>query len=208
MHELKKAKSVVVFDVEAVGLHGIGFAFGAVHVELATGRTLDEWLAWCEPEREWGTAEGFAFVEKHCMPSLRSNKHDVARVCAHPAEVRHVFWKIGEARDRETTLLAADTAWPVEARFLAACVDDAWAHSEKPITTRMRFDQLTARSDAENPRYWTGPYPLIDIATVLAIEPVEMPRVERELPAHDPLCDARHSARQLIVALRHLASEG
>jgi hypothetical protein len=80
-------------------------------------------------------------------------------------------------------MLAADCAWPVEARFLAACVDDQ-----------------------PEQRAWEGPYPLIDIASVrlaAGLDPLAtVERLPSEMPAHDPLADARQSARLLIEALK------
>jgi hypothetical protein len=73
-------------------------------------------------------------------------------------------------------------AWPVEARFLAACVDD------NPMTHE-----------------WSGPYPLHDLASVLMAagrDPLaKNERLPGELPEHDPLADARQSARLLLAAL-------
>lgn len=183
MDALKKAKTVIVFDVESVGLHGRGFAFGAVVVDLASRRVVDERRAWCEPSRDprWGTREGHAWVSEHVLPALRAwGAPWTPR--AGLVEVRQAFWDLfsheyGGAK-RESTLLAADCAWPVEARFLAACVDD----------------NMPARE-------WLGPYPLIDISTLLAVAPVDVPRAADEVPEHDPLRDARHSARQMLAAL-------
>jgi len=78
----------------------------------------------------------------------------------------------------------ADCSWPVEARFLARCVEND-------------FDK----------REWEGPYPLHEIATVLLLagkNPSEkFPRQENELPEHNPLNDARQSARLLLQSIYH-----
>jgi hypothetical protein len=82
-------------------------------------------------------------------------------------------------------MAAADCAWPVEARFLARCVND------KP-----------------REREWQGPYPLMEIASYLeaaGMDPMkEYDRLPSELPKHNPLCDARQSARMLSMALARI----
>jgi len=81
-------------------------------------------------------------------------------------------------------VLAADVPWPVEARFLAQCIDD------------------------EPGRKWDGPYPLIDIASVrlaAGLDPLaSVERLAEELPQHDPLCDARQSGRLLVEAIQRM----
>lgn len=76
--------------------------------------------------------------------------------------------------------LAAECAWPVEAKFLMDCVRDDF-----------------------HLREWEGPYPLIDISSVLlarGIDPLgKQPRLESEEPAHNALNDARQSARLLLT---------
>lgn len=193
----KQATTVIVFDVESVGLHGEGFAYGAVVVSLESRHICEEHEVYCNPRPEWGTNEGFDFIQKNCMAPLHTRAKTYVDS---PKTVRDFFWTLWERVKRESegkALLAADTAWPVEARFLARCVDD------------MRPSPTFSNSDKDNPRYWEGPYPLIDIATLLAVCPdANVPRDEAlgELPEHDPLADARHSARQMIHALNLLES--
>ncbi len=88
--------------------------------------------------------------------------------------------------------MIADCGWPVEARFLAACVDDA-----RPAP---RTGQLVA----DSPRDFTGPYPLHELASYLlgaGLDPWKKPkRLPGELPEHDPLADTRLSVRMLLEA--------
>jgi hypothetical protein len=129
----------------------------------------------CSPERATGTAEDYAWIQAN-VPALRWN-------CARPAIVRERFWRAWLSWKDHGAMLAADVAWPVEARFLAACVDE---------------DCIM--------RAWEGPYPLIDVASVrfaAGFDPLALDeRHENELPQHDPLADARQSARLLVEALR------
>jgi hypothetical protein len=158
-----------VCDVESDGLHGDGFAWGFVVVngagiELAHGYgradtdLTDQWVV--------------ANVAPACL--------DVT--CAALRELRDAFWLEWQHWQERGALMVADCAWPVEARFMAACVDDD-------------------RADRE----WKGPYPLHDVATArlaAGLDPLAAGnRLAGELPVHNPLADARQSARLWIEAL-------
>lgn len=168
----------MVFDVESVGLHGIGFAVGWVIVHRERGMLGDriavaDTSGWSIPER----------VQMNVMPRLPAPTH------GHVEDMRHEFWRAWEYWRGQGALLAADVPWPVEARFLAACVDE----------------------DRKG-REWGGPYPLIDIASVrLAAgqDPLgEVERLANELPEHNPRADARQSARLLLEALNACKTPG
>ena len=96
-------------------------------------------------------------------------------------DMRTAFWDWWKSK-QDCPVLVADCPWPVEARFLLACVEDAWPT-----------------------RNWEGPYPLIDVASVrlaAGLDPLgQGDRLPGELPAHDPLADARQSARLYLEAL-------
>lgn len=168
-----KEQLFFVFDVESVGLHGTPFAFGFVVINRGGGE-LDSGLFACNPNiaagpdsaREWVAANIPAIPETHEFPS----------------QVQNVFWEKWLYWKEKGALLAADCAWPVEARFLIAAVD------QRP-----------------KEREWEGPYPLIDIGSVIFAKggnPLEdRTRLPVELPRHQPLADARQSARLLIEAL-------
>mgnify|MGYP003529634433 CR=1 len=79
-----------------------------------------------------------------------------------------------------------ECGWPVEASFLSACIrDDAF-------------------------RNWDGPYPMREIASIMlaaGMDPMATyEREESEKPAHEPLADARQSARLLATAQHSLAN--
>lgn len=158
----------MVFDVESIGLHGEGFAVGWVIIQ--DGQEVGSGRLTCPPAQASGTNLDRKWVDTNIPPIPITHKH--------PQDIRDEFWLTWCATD---CLLVADCPWPVEARFLAACVDD------------------------DSSRYWGGPYPLIDVASVrlaVGMEPLATGlRLPNELPIHDPLADARQSARLLMEAL-------
>lgn len=164
----------MVFDVESIGLHGEGFAVGYVVIDRE-GNRLDQGMFACPRNAAVGSAESFEWCRKN-IPTLEET-HTA------PWLMRAAFWRKWAEWKAAGAVLVADCAWPVEARFLARCVDD------DPVG-----------------REWGGPYPLHDLASVLlalgrdALAVTE--RKEDELPEHHPLMDARQSARQLLEALK------
>jgi hypothetical protein len=163
----------MVFDVESIGLHGEAFAVGYVVVNRLGAKMAEGTLA-CDPTQARGTDEDRAWVQEN-IPALPPTQMQ-------PYGVRNHFWQRWLEWREQGAVLVADCAWPVEARFLAACVDDAKAE-----------------------RNWEGPCPLHDLASVLLAlgrDPLATnERLPDELPAHHPLNDARQSARLLIDAL-------
>jgi hypothetical protein len=166
----------MVFDVESVGLHGEGFAAGWVVVDDMGGRLGGACYA-CDPNEAKGHDVDRKWVAKNIpVPHVGYN-------CRTPKQVRDEFWRAWSFAKDKGAMLVADCAWPVEARFLIACIED----------------------DA-NVRNWNGPYPLIDVGSVLLAkgkDPLgKFPRLAGELPEHDPFCDAKQSARIFIEALK------
>lgn len=163
----------MVIDVESIGLHGDGFAVGYV-VVTAQGTELEAARIACFPDVAQGDDEGRIWVDEHC-PAFPVDFIDTKGV-------RASFWGAWQRWKAQGAVLVADCAWPVEARFLTDCVDD---------------DSVT--------RMWQGPYPLHDVATarlVAGFDPLAtVDRLVDELPAHDPLADARQSARLWLEAL-------
>jgi hypothetical protein len=165
----------LVFDVESVGLHGEGFAVG--YVILLNGQEMDSGCWSCPRVTAHGDMEGWKWVEAHVPDLLVTHPNTHA--------LRSSFWHLWQEWQKTGALLVADCAWPVEARFLLACVDD----------------------DPET-RTWQGPYPLHDLASIrlaAGLDPLASElRREDELPLHNPLADARQSARLLVEALEGL----
>ncbi len=170
---MKTGNIYFVFDVESVGLHGEGFAVGFV-IKDREGNQLEQGLFSCPTNAARGNLDGFEWCKDN-LPSIEQT-HTA------PWMVRAAFWRKWLEWRAKGAILVADCCWPVEARFLAQCVDD-------------------------NPgeRSWQGPYPLHDLASVLlarGIDPLaEKDRQPDELPRHNPLADAKQSARILIAAL-------
>lgn len=162
-----------VFDVESVGLHGEAFQVGFVVVDK-TGQEHDSGL-FCEPlNGVIGTMKSFDWVKANCSELAYSHNHH---------QLRHEFWMVWLKWKADGAVMAADVPWPVEARFLSECVQQ----------------NLSSRE-------WQGPYPLIDVASVIlanGFDPLATyQRTETEKPEHNPLADARQSARLLTMALR------
>jgi hypothetical protein len=173
LEDFKKGKgSLFVLDVESIGLHGEGFAFG--YVVTTIDGPVAQFRAFCDTEYAEGTASDRAWIEKN-VPMQHP-------VCKKPRELRSIFWDRW-MHWKDQSVMVADCPFPVEARFLSACVDDS-----------------------PKDRNWNGPYPLLDVASILwncGINPLAtLARQPEELPAHDPLNDARQSARVLIEAIK------
>ncbi|MCE9562523.1 MAG: hypothetical protein K8U57_10770 [Planctomycetes bacterium] len=176
----------LVFDVESVGLHGEGFAVAWVVID-SDGRELEARRESCPIAEAAGSDSGRAWVRDNC-PALPIT-------CATPIEVRQEFWLAWTRWKAEGAMLVAECGWPVEARFLAACVDD------------VRPAVRSGKTLADSPRDFGGPFPLHEVASFRVgagqnswNKPQRLPT---ELPEHDPLADARLSARLLVGALRN-----
>lgn len=160
-------QTIFSFDVESIGLHGEGYAAGYV-VLNEDGDEIEARRYACDPAVAIGTDTcdaDRAWVSANC-PSIEAT-HDL------PDDVRDAFWSALQHWMAKGAIVVADCAWPVEARFLA-------------------------RAALEHPGQ-SGPYPLHDVATMLlaaGMDPLATyDRRENELPKHDPLADARQSAR-------------
>lgn len=109
---------------------------------------------------------------------VRQHVPDLPVNCQNPQQVRQRFWADWLHWRAQNAWLVADCAWPVESNFLSACVQDAPAQEA-----------------------FLGPFPLIDVATCLALWPGPVPdfsvRQSDELPLHDPRADVRQSLRIL-----------
>lgn len=177
-----------VFDVESIGLHGEGFAAGFV-VVTDSGAELDAGRYACLPHRAAGRWSGDDAADRDWVaanvPHMPPTHHS-------PQPLRSaIFAAIDRARLRAAEagaelLIWAECGWPVEATFLCDGVDD---HAAR-----------------------TGPYPLHEIATAMLLAGMDpmatYDRLPAELPRHDPLADARQSARLLVEALGRIGARG
>lgn len=169
----------MVFDVESVGLHGGAFAVGWVVVDRE-GRERSSGCCSIPPNHVHGSVQNRQWIAEN-VPTMKRTHQWLSHM-------RTEFWNAWLGWKARGAVLVADCPWPVEARFLADCVDD-------------NVDE----------REWEGPYPLIDVASVMLAagrDPLAThERRPSELPAHDPLADARQSARLLIEALNAMKGE-
>lgn len=175
-------KHVLVFDVESIGLHGEGYAVGATLLNTETlTREYSFWLA-CPPEAAKGAKSDRKWIYEN-VPHIPFT-HET------PKEVREAFWDQWQRRkaDFPDLVMAAECAWPVEANFLSSCI----------------------AGDPEARRF-KGPYPLHEIASFMqaaGFDPMATyDRGPDELPKHDPLADARQSARLLSQSLEILRNK-
>jgi hypothetical protein len=173
-----KPQFYFVFDVESIGLHGEGYAVGG-GVYQSDGTIHGEFLFSCPPSEARGETKNRAWVEKNIPPLAIT--HPI------PEGVRREFWRrLKREREKHPGLIiCAECLWPVESRFIAQCI-----------------------SDDQHCREFEGPYPFHDIASILlaaGMDPLgTYDRETDELPNHNPLCDARQSARLMRQALREI----
>lgn len=168
---------LLVFDVESQGLHGAHFAVGWVVIK--NGKEIEA--------GRWSTDRTFA--HSHSLDDAKwvSNNVPAFKVTHTSARnLLHDFMEIMKRWKNEGASIWAECQWPVEARFLCAMVDD----------------------DRQG-RNTVGPYPFHEIATAMAMAGMDpmakYDRAPNELPVHDPLADARQSARLLCTALGYIA---
>jgi hypothetical protein len=167
----------MVFDVESVGLHGEGFAVSWWILDKNGKFTANASYS-CPLEEANGTKTDRDWVKENVtVPPVG--------ICRTPRLVRDMFWDAWIYTKKRGGVLVADCNWPVESHFLNACIQD---------------DPDVRRSQ--------GPYPFLDLASIrfaLGYNPIEEnQRLENELPCHNPLTDAKQSARLLAEALRQM----
>lgn len=171
----------LVLDVETVGLFGEPFAFGAVVLNGKTLETEVEVFVACPFSAAKGPPDDKAFVEKEVAPAVYlSDKIPPHRAVTTPDHLRDQFAELWQHWQARGAVIVGDHIFPCEAEFLSGM----WV--ERKVSGK-----------AEVP----SPYPVLDIASMLAMygrDPVqEFERELEELPRHNPLADARQSARVL-----------
>lgn len=164
----------MVIDVESDGLFGPGFAVGYVVTDERGSDWLDQGLLLAN----WRCRT--KWVQENVLPALKG----VETTHQWMTRMRTDFWDVWTTWRQRGAIMAADVPFPVEARFLTECV----------------HDQEFYRTEQ-------SPYPLLDIDSLrrgvgIVIPDLPEPRLESELPIHNPLADARQSARLLVEALQ------
>lgn len=183
-----------VFDVESMGLYGEDFAVAYVVVDR-DGTELDAGFFSCPYEeaarvidvvetehlltgqilRQWGeqTDRDLVWVKQNVIPHLPEPSHRTRR------EMHNAFWEAWVRWKERGASAWVDCGYPVESNFLRACV----------------FEDVS--------RIGTAPFPLMEIDTARILTGTgELTRSIEHLPAHDPLNDARHSARILVESIK------
>lgn len=178
----------LTFDVETYGLFGEAFSVGYVLTHSVTGsvvgRELMHGIHSCElsdtdnDKHDHNLEATEEWLEKNVLKNIPSPD------CFTTFGIQQAFYnawctaKSFAEKQGETLYLVADVAWPCEARFL--------------LQVRHNFPDFIA-------------YPLLDVSSILlarGFDPVATyPRKQSELPAHNPLNDARQSARILHTLL-------
>lgn len=169
----------LVFDVESLGLYGKGFAYGFVVVDEAGNRLeegIETYSSWIKRSvSDLLPHETWAL--NNVVPVLPPDTCDSLQV------LRDRFWNLWKRWKQQGAFLVADCPFPVESNFLQECVRD---------------DLII--------RQWDAPYPLLDVASVMykaGINPMRVyTRETDEMPEHNPLCDARQSARLFLEAMK------
>jgi inhibitor of KinA sporulation pathway (predicted exonuclease) len=182
-------ETFLVFDVESRGLYGDGFAVGWVVVDL-DGKEYESGLL----VSDWHIAKGLNQVQPDEW--LKKNLPPMEITHKNLDQLRFDFFKVlqrwlpnGREKDHQKVSgVWADWGYPVEAQFLFKCRSTAhWRIDEDPS--------------------WLMPAPLQEVATVCLVSGLnanDFPRLQTELPEHNPLNDARHSARILITAIKQV----
>jgi len=119
------SRTLFIFDVESIGLHGEGFAVaGGV---FRDGEQLTKFLFACDPRRAEGRPEDHQWVAQNVPPLTAT--HD------YPHQVRAAFveeWLSSEAAVPGLAM-AAECGWPVEANFLLACAREHPGFQPYPV---------------------------------------------------------------------------
>jgi hypothetical protein len=178
----------LIIDVESMGLHGDAFAVAGELYSEDGNDVLDSFIYYtpriiANP----GTDSDKKWVEEN-VPKLEKMTLDVKAIkLSSKIELCTKFmtkW-VYYCNKYNNIKMYAECGWPVESRFLNDCID-------------LSVEKYN----------WKGPYPLHEIASILAcanMDPMKnYKRNENELPEHHPLTDVRLSARLLFTALNKL----
>lgn len=170
---------IVVIDCESTGLHGRTFAVGAV--VFKDGVETEAFFGYTHNHVSEAGTHHIAFphdeddvrwVQKNVLVHFEG----IQPTDVHSRAMKDRFWKFWQRHADAGAVLVADVPWPVEAAFLSECI---------------RWDFPS--------RKWQGPYPLIDVASILAFAGEEY--LPEDDTAHHPVHDARRSAHTLLSAI-------
>jgi hypothetical protein len=168
-------KYYMVFDVESIGLHGIGFAVGG-GAFYKNGAQMASFLFSCSPENLKGNPEDIEWVNEN-IPLLEVTHRS-------PRQVRKAFWEtwLEYKKIYPGIVMVAECPWPVETNFLSACIQDDPTRAEEAPYPLYDVSSIMFACDEDPLATWQ--------------------RKEAELPVHDPLADSNLSARILTSLIQ------
>lgn len=181
---MTRARYIVSLDVETVGLHGQPFAWAAKVWDSVQLIPAVEILVTCPLDKAMGPPDDREWVMANVLPALEElPPADGVTVTVRKVNSVEdllnafvIFWNAWAAKKGGAWVLV-DHGYPVEANFLFECF----------------MESFQRKAD------FRIPYPVIDYASMRAgvhLDPVEtLPRQPAELPAHNPLADARQTLR-------------
>lgn len=176
--ELNLPKFYFVFDVESIGLHGEPFAVGWTVVNTY-GDEKDSGRLAIKRELSHGDDDDREWCEQN-IPHIPVTHLTLAAMLSD-------FWTYWTHWKEQGAVMCAECLWPVEAKFLAMCIGVEYPKSK-----------------------WSGPYPFHEVASIMmaaGMDPMaKYDRLPNELPTHEPLADARQSARLLLQSLGKIES--
>lgn len=182
----------LVFDVESVGLYGDGFAVGWVVIdpdgkEHESGLFVSDW----RKAKAFNQKGAIEWVETN-LPPMEITHQNRESLCFDFFNVLQRWLLNGREKNHpKVCSIWADWGYPVEARFLTRCREAAyWMIEDDPS--------------------WLMPAPLQEIDTLrMAAGFIDHgdPRLPDELPEHNPLNDARYSARIMLKAMARLKEQ-
>lgn len=182
------------FDVESVGLYGFPFCFGYVIADQ-DGKIVEEGIHGFDyrkvdlqdprysHEYWWWDQGNWAWVEENVIPTLPCGWDSLSGLFDLVTRFMQVW--LGAKKRYGQIQLVTDCPFPVESSFLRYAMDHV-----VPMSDRKRY----------------SPYPVIDVGSALFSQGYDptasYPRLEDELPAHNPLNDAKQSLRILLENLQ------
>lgn len=172
-----RGRKIFSFDVESMGLLGPPFAVGWVVLE--DGVETSSGYASID-HRSFPTSvcspEEYAWLEQNVFPVLPPPVQGST-----PKGMYSAFWNAWLDCGRNRSFMLIENGFPVEMNFLRELVN--YDRTRLPVGR---------------------PLPISDISSVYPIIGVELERTALELPAHNPINDARFTARKWVELNQHI----
>lgn len=184
-----------VFDVESVGLFGPPFAVGFVVVNKE-GVEVDKGGWWFDIfeatiirmfRSSWSfTDDDIEWVKKNVLPPVQIEGYNTIDPVDGLPELLMTSWVAWQNCKNlyDDIVMVADCPFPVETNFVKTMLE---------VAGKANMDH--------------SPYPFLDVASMLLarnLDPMaNYDRYEDEKPVHNPLADARQSARLLMGVMGH-----